>query len=101
MPGSSGSDKVSDEAIIAAVAGHFALDRDMLAGRQRDKQTARARHIAIYLLREEAGLSLGSIGTLLGGKSRSTILHGYHRISSQIDKDVQLKQDLAAIRDSL
>ena len=46
-------------------------------------------------------VSLGSIGKILGGKSRSTILHGYHRISSQLDKDAELKQDVVAIRESL
>ena len=100
-PEPAGSSKVSDETIVTAVSTYFSIAPDILIGRQRDKRTARARHIAIYLLREEAGLSLGSIGTILGGKSRSTILHGYHRISSKLDTDAELKQDVVAIRESL
>ena len=100
-PEPAGSSKVSDATIVTAVSRYFSIAPDILIGRQRDKRTARTRHIAIYLLREEAGLSLGSIGTILGGKSRSTILHGYHRISSQLDQDAELKQDVVAIRESL
>ena len=100
LPGPA-SKKVSDESIIAAVSDYFSTDVDTLAGRQRDKKTVRTRHVAIYLLREEAGLSLSTIGALLGDKSRSTILHGHHKISSQLDKDGRLRQDIAAIKDSL
>ena len=93
--------RLSDGEILAAVSSHFSIDPDMLTGRQRDKQTSRARHIAMYLLREEAKLSLGAIGTLLGGKGRSTVLHGYHRITSTLEGDAQLREDITEIQSSL
>ena len=101
MPRRVRAKKLSDEDILNAVSSHFSVDPDMLTGRQRDKLTSRARHIAMYLLREEAKLSLGAIGTILGGKGRSTVLHGYHRISSTLDGDVQLREDIADIRAAL
>lgn len=101
MPGCVREKRLSDGEILNAVSSHFSIDPDTLTGRQRDKMTARARHIAMYLLREEAKLSLGAIGTLLGGKGRSTVLHGYHRISSTLDGDAQLRQDITDIRNAL
>ena len=53
--------------VIAAVAAHHHLTATALAGPARDRVTSRARHIAIYLLRESGALSLAEIGRLLGG----------------------------------
>ena len=93
--------RVSDKTIVAAVSNYFETDVATLCGRQRDKQTVRARHIAMYLLREDGQLSLTAIGAVMGGKDHSTVLHGYHKIGSQLDSDTQLRQDVINIKDSL
>ncbi len=101
MPVRARGKKLSDEDILNAVSTHFSVDPGVLTGRQRDKRTSRTRHVAMYLLREEAKLSLGAIGAILGGKGRSTVLHGYHRISSNLESDAQLRQDITEIRSNL
>jgi chromosomal replication initiator protein len=47
-----------------------------MTGRIRTKEIAFARQIAMYLLREENGLSLPTIGDLLGGRDHSTVRYG-------------------------
>ena len=42
------------EAVLAAVCRHFNLSRQLVTGRDRDRQLTYARQIAMYLLREEA-----------------------------------------------
>ena len=92
---------VSSDDVVSAVAGYFAITEEAITGRRRDKQTAMARHVAMYLLREEANMTAAAIGRLLGGKDHSTVLHACNRISSQMDLEPHLRQDVFNIRASL
>ena len=93
--------KVSDHQVVDTVSAYFSIDKETLKGRRRDKQTALARQVAMFLLREEANLTLASIGRVLGGKDHSTVLHACQRIEGQIDVDSYLRRDILNIRDAL
>ena len=92
---------VSSDAVVSAVADYFAITEEAITGRRRDKQTAMARHVAMYLLREEANMTATAIGRLLGGKDHSTVLHACSRVTSQMDAEPHLRQDVFNIRASL
>ncbi len=79
---SSSSSPPSPQAIIDAVARYFNLSPATLSGPSRAKPAAEARHFAMYLLREDAQLSLKQIGHLLGNRDHSTIIHGCRKIST-------------------
>ena len=93
--------RLSDREIIDAVASYFSVEVAALKGQRRDKSTALVRHVAMFLLREEANLGLATIGQLLGGKDHSTVLHGCNRIASQVNLDAHLRRDLINIRETL
>lgn len=87
--------------IIATVAKYFDLDPGALQGKRRDKKTALARHIAVYLIREETECSFSEIGRELGGRDHSAILRGCQKIASEIDTTPQLRHDVIEIREKL
>jgi chromosomal replication initiator protein len=87
----------SPQETIAGVARYFGLDLTGLAGPSRAKPIAEARHVAMYLLREDAQLSLKEIGHLLGGRDHSTVIHGCRKISTQVNNG-KAHQQLADIR---
>ena len=87
--------------IVEIVATYFGLDANALTGRRRDKKTARARQVAMYLLREESQLGLSTIGKLLGERSHNTVMHGCDRISNELSVDAHLRRDIINIRESL
>ncbi len=95
------SRRVSDMAVLDAVSAYFSVDKETLLGRRRDKRTALARQIAMYLMREEIGLPLAAIGRFLGGKDHTTVLHACQKISMQFDLDVHLRRDILNIREAL
>jgi len=70
------------EAIIEGVARYFNLPTAALQGPTRAKPIAEARHIAMYLLREDAQLPLKQIGRLLGNRDHSTVIHGCRKVST-------------------
>ena len=83
--------------VIAAVAAHHHLTATALAGPARDRVTSRARHIAIYLLRENGALSLAEIGRLLGGRDHSSIGHAYRKMQKSYAEDLSLQRELRDI----
>ncbi|MDP6070671.1 MAG: helix-turn-helix domain-containing protein, partial [SAR202 cluster bacterium] len=87
--------------VLDTVAAHFGMGIDALAGRKRDKKTALARHVAMYLLREDAKLRLTAIGRVLGGKDHTTVGHGCDRIAVQLGVDSALRRQVANIREAL
>jgi chromosomal replication initiator protein len=95
------SGSVTPENIIAAVSKRFGLEEEQLIGRNRSKDVALARQVAMYLIREETSNSLPKIGDVLGGRDHSTILYGCGKIGEQLETDEALRRDVMAIREQL
>ncbi|MCS7207366.1 MAG: chromosomal replication initiator protein DnaA [Dehalococcoidia bacterium] len=89
------------EEVVSVVAQHFGLEPMALKGPRRDKVTATARHIAMFLLREEAQRPLTEIGRLLGGKDHTTVLHACEKVRLQMDTDPQVRHALLVVRERL
>jgi len=89
----------SPEEIIEAVAEFYNLTPMELKGNRRDKTTALARQMAMYLLREESNLSLPHIGKLLGGRDHSTVLHGCEKIARLLETDTQVNRQMTLLRE--
>ncbi len=85
--------------IVAAVADFYRLEEDVLIQRGRTKEVAAARQMAMYLAREETDASLPQIGEALGGRDHTTVMHGWEKIASQIERDDRLRREMLAIRE--
>jgi len=94
--------KPSPEEVLAAVLDHYAIDREVLLGRERGRMAIIARQVAMYLLREETDASLSEIGTILRERTHSTVMHGYQKIADDLqDGDEWLRKELRTIRGAL
>ena len=87
--------------LIEAVAISFQLTPADLKSRKRDRATALARQVAMYLVREKTNCSLDQIGKELGDRDHSTVIHACEKISSGLETNINLKRKLADIRQSL
>ncbi|MCK6581803.1 MAG: chromosomal replication initiator protein DnaA [Anaerolineales bacterium] len=87
--------------VVDLVARKFGLTAEKLLGRDRTKEIALPRQIAMYLLREEAKISFPQIGEVLGGRDHSTVMSAYEKIKEQIHADRRLEQDIASIKQQL
>ena len=101
FPESAPRRSISPAIIIANVAKYFDLEPEALTGKRRDKMTALARHLAIYLVREETGSSFSEIGRVLGNRDHSSILRGYDKLSLAINTNPQLRRDAIEIREQI
>ena len=89
------------EAILHAVAEYFNIDADVLRARTRRRQLAGARHLAMHILREDAGLGPTAIGRLLGGRNKATVIQACSRFATRLPRDPALLHDVASIRRAL
>jgi chromosomal replication initiator protein len=87
--------------IIRVVAKQFGVEEGQLLGRQRSREIALPRQIAMYLIREETGASLPQIGEALGGRDHTTILYGCEKISDQLETDDALRRQIITIKEAL
>jgi len=92
---------ITPDLIIEAVVNTFQITPRDLKGRRRDKETALARQVAMYLLRKEAYCSPAQIGQAIGGKSPSTVSHACEKIASNIDASPYLRSKLLDIQQKI
>lgn len=87
--------------ILDIIAHHYNITVNELTGKSRSRRVAVPRQIAMYILREEAGLSFPQIGQELGGRDHSTVMHGYEKIAELAARDDTLRRNLMAIREAM
>jgi chromosomal replication initiator protein len=84
--------------LLQTVADYFNLTVEALISTKKDRKTTLARHIAIYLIREEHNCSLTEIGKELGGRNHATILHSYEKIACELNIKPSLSNQIAEIK---
>jgi chromosomal replication initiator protein len=87
--------------VLEAVAHSFNLTRQDLLSRKRSPRISLARHIVIYLLREELGLPLSEIGAALGETAKASVRYGYEKITRQLERDPSFHARLQEIRQKI
>ena len=79
--------EITPQLIIEVVSEHFQISLDQMISKNRSKDIARPRQIAMYLCKNMTDTPLDSIGALLGGRDHSTIIHGVQKISDEYESD--------------
>ena len=68
------------EVIIEETARYYQLTGDDLRGQRRSKNTAMARQVSMYLMRNLTNLSLQDIGSEYGDRNHSTVLSSIRKV---------------------
>lgn len=87
--------------IVQAVTRTFGVSREKLLGRDRSREVALPRQVAMYLMREIGSLSLPQIGEALGGRDHTTVLYACEKIADQIERDDRLRRQVLSIREQV
>ncbi|MGH7426675.1 MAG: chromosomal replication initiator protein DnaA [Candidatus Methylomirabilales bacterium] len=77
------STEIPADVVLAETARYFGLGREDLVSRSRSRPLTAARHVAMYLLKQLAGLSSIKIGELFD-RDHSTALYGIQKIERQM-----------------
>ncbi len=75
------------EIIIEETARYYSLQPTDLRGQRRSKNTAMARQVSMYLMRNLTNLSLVDIGAQYEGRNHSTVLSSIRKVEDMIKSD--------------
>ena len=92
---------LTPESIMDACAQHSGLTRDDLLSQKRNREIARSRQLAMFLMREMTNLSTTRIGEVFGGKDHTTVMHACDRIGEMEETDPEIREALASLRRTL
>ncbi len=84
------------DVIIEETARYFNLSPDDLKGQRRSKNTALARQVSMYLMRQLTNMSFKDIGTQYENRNHATVMASVNKIQDLIETD---KQAADTIRD--
>jgi len=93
--------EINTEQVVHVVARMFGLSPEKLLSRDRSREVALPRQIVMYLLREEANVSLPQIGEALGGRDHTTVMYACDKVADLLERDDRLRRQLIQIREQL
>jgi chromosomal replication initiator protein len=93
--------EVKPDEIVRKVAESFGVSVESMLGRDRSRQVAFPRQVAMYLLRSEADISLPQIGEILGGRDHTTVMYGCEKIADVLERDDRLRRQVITMKEQL
>lgn len=90
--------EITPQLIIDVVCEHFGITLDQIKSKSRSNDIAKPRQIAMYLSKNMTDASLDSIGSLLGGRDHSTIIHGINKITDEYESNENIHNSIDTIK---
>lgn len=87
--------------VLLGVCRYYNVEIERIRGKQRDRETVWPRQVAMYLMREETSASLLQIGTELGGRDHTTIMHGWEKVHAEMKHNDRVRHEIAAVLESI
>jgi len=89
---------ISVKNVVDKVAEFYGISEDSIYEKTRRREVVRPRQIIMFLLREDFHISYPSIGTKLGGRDHTTVIHSCEKIKREVLGDSALAKEIQSIR---
>lgn len=90
--------EITPTLIIKTVADHFNISPDDMCSKKKSQDIVYPRQIAMYLCRVLTETSLQSIGTALGRKDHTTVMHAIEKIANEVKSNESTKNTIEVIK---
>jgi chromosomal replication initiator protein len=90
--------EITPQLIIEVVTEHFHISMDQMISKSRSSDIARPRQIAMFLCKNMTDIPLDTIGSFLGGRDHSTIIHGIRKITEEYENNDSTKALIDTIK---
>lgn len=87
--------------IINTVCNFFKVTREDLVGKKKNKEIVEPRQMCVYLINDMLNIPLTAIGTLLGGRDHTTIMHARDKIGNQVKTNPHIRTLVNDIKSQL
>jgi len=86
--------KISIDDIIERVSAYYNVPVNNIREKNRRKEVAHCRQVAMYICKSVTGYSLKTIGLNFGGRDHSTVIHAISTIDKLKKEDEQIDRDI-------
>ncbi len=93
--------KLSIDDIIDTVSDYYGIPANNLREKNRSKEVAHCRQVAMFISKNYTNYSLKTIGLHFGGRDHSTVIHAVKQIGLLNESDPILKKDINTILSKL
>ena len=90
--------EITPQLIIEVVSEHYHISVDQMISKNRSSDIAKPRQIAMYLCKNMTSNSLDVIGSLLGGRDHSTIIHGIKKVTEEYESNETVRNTIETIK---
>ena len=87
--------------VLHSICSYFDLNMKDLTGPKRQKELVLPRHLAMYILSEELKLTVERIGSLLGGRDHTTVMHARDKMKKLIQNDREVQRIFIEVRQKI
>ncbi len=92
---------VSVKHVVSKVAEFYGIDEESIYEKTRRREVVRPRQVIMYILREDFSVSYPTIGTKLGGRDHTTVIHSCEKVKREVVTDAELAKEIQDIRSLL
>ena len=85
---------ITNDYIINIVTDHYHVSLAEITSKNRSQNIANIRHICMYLCRRFTNSSFDEIGSKLGNRDRTTVMHGYNKIEEDLKDNTSLQTEI-------
>ncbi|MEK7060393.1 MAG: chromosomal replication initiator protein DnaA [Patescibacteria group bacterium] len=89
---------ISVKNVVDKVAEFYGIDEESIYEKTRRREVVRPRQVIMYILREDFSISYPTIGSKLGGRDHTTVIHSCEKIKREIVVDSDLSKEIQNIR---
>ncbi len=94
-------DSVQLENVLKAVSKHYEVSIHEIKSKKRQKDITFVRQVTLYLMKKLTISSLQTIGSFIGGRDHSTVIHAITKVESMIKDEKELAQKLRMIEQEI
>jgi len=91
------NNRIHPDDVINYICEYYRIKPTQLKGPKRDASLVKARHVTMYILKNDLKLTLKDIGGLLGGRDHTTIMHGVDKITNGVKNKTEVVGDIMGI----
>lgn len=89
---------ISVKHVVSKVAEFYGIEEESIYEKTRRREVVRPRQVIMYILREDFSVSYPTIGTKLGGRDHTTVIHSCEKVKREIGEDAELAKEIQDIR---
>lgn len=87
--------------LLTCVCKYYSVSMREILSDKRNKHITKARHVAMFLIKDAIGCSASEIGRIFNGKDHSSVIYALDKITKDMEVNSNLKYDIEQIKHQL